>query len=107
MQSGAKSGTMKHFLALSMALLLAPVAAPAQDKAAKPSEGSPPYPLPPATCHLPPATLANVRYEPHERQVLDFWQTQKTQDPANQRRYDFVKRDALASRINRRYFAGD
>jgi hypothetical protein len=91
---------MKHFLALSMALLLAPVAAPAQDKAAKPSEGSPPYPLPPPT-------LANVRYGPHERQVLDFWQTKKTQDPANQRRYDFVKRDALASRINRRYFAGD
>jgi hypothetical protein len=27
MQSGAKSGTMKHFLALSMALLLAPLAA--------------------------------------------------------------------------------
>jgi hypothetical protein len=91
---------MKPFLALSMALLLAPVAALAQDKAAKPSEGSPPYPLPPPT-------LANVRYGPHERQVLDFWQTQKTQDPASQRRYDFVKRDALASRINRRYFAGD
>jgi hypothetical protein len=66
---------MKRFLALSMGLLLAPVAALAQDKAAKPSEGPPPYPLPPPT-------LANVRYGPHERQVLDFWQTQKTTNHA-------------------------
>jgi hypothetical protein len=58
-----------------IALLIAPLLASAQDSAAKPSEGKPTYPLPPPT-------LANVRYGPHERQVLDFWQTTKTQDHA-------------------------
>ena len=67
--------TMKPILTLLFALLVAPAAALAQDSASKPSEGPPPYPLPPPT-------LANVRYGPHERQVLDFWQTKKTQDHA-------------------------
>ena len=63
--------TMKPILTLLFALLVAPAAALAQDSASKPSEGPPPYPLPPPT-------LANVRYGPHERQVLDFWQTKQT-----------------------------
>lgn len=66
---------MKRSLPLLTALLLAPVVASAQDSAPKPSSGKPRY-------ALPPPTLANVRYGPHERQVLDFWQTTKTQDPA-------------------------
>lgn len=57
------------------ALLLAPVVAPGQDAAAKATSGRPQY-------VLPPPTLANVQYGPHERQVLDFWQTKNTREKA-------------------------